>query len=113
MSDFQGAEPAGHYLPSGEYVDRQPIRAYEPGANGRLSVGNLLRYCELAANLASKAAGFGPQWYFSRGEGWVIFRTTIELGAGIGQGDTTLVLSPDSAFFKYFEHGPTGVGGRR
>jgi membrane protease subunit HflC len=26
----------------------------------------------------------------------------------LGQGDTTLVLSPDSAFFKYFEKGPAG-----
>ena len=24
------------------------------------------------------------------------------------EGDTTLVLSPNSAFFKYFERGPTG-----
>jgi modulator of FtsH protease HflC len=28
----------------------------------------------------------------------------------MGQGDTTMVLSPDSDFFKYFEHGPTGGG---
>ena len=26
--------------------------------------------------------------------------------ASLGQGDTTMVLSPDSAFFKYFERGP-------
>jgi membrane protease subunit HflC len=26
--------------------------------------------------------------------------------AALGQGDTTMVLSPDSAFFKYFEKGP-------
>jgi membrane protease subunit HflC len=24
----------------------------------------------------------------------------------LGQGDTTMVLSPDSAFFRYFEKGP-------
>jgi membrane protease subunit HflC len=32
---------------------------------------------------------------------------------GIGQGDSTLVLSPDSAFFKYFQYGPSGGGARR
>jgi membrane protease subunit HflC len=26
--------------------------------------------------------------------------------AALGQGDTTLVLSPQSEFFKYFERGP-------
>ncbi len=29
----------------------------------------------------------------------------------LAQGDTTLVLSPDSEFFKYFEHGPNAGGG--
>ncbi len=28
--------------------------------------------------------------------------------ASLGQGDTTMVLSPDSAFFRYFDRGPTG-----
>jgi len=28
--------------------------------------------------------------------------------ASLGQGDTTMVLSPDSAFFRYFERGPSG-----
>jgi len=40
------------------------------------------------------------------------YRSMQAYEAGLGQGDTTLVLSPDSAFFKYFEQGPTG-GGRR
>jgi membrane protease subunit HflC len=30
--------------------------------------------------------------------------------ASLAQGDTTLVLSPDSAFFRYFERGPSGGG---
>ncbi|MCR5874858.1 protease modulator HflC [Phenylobacterium sp. J426] len=33
--------------------------------------------------------------------------------ASLGQGDTTMVLSPDSAFFRYFERGPSGSGGSR
>ncbi|HEY2750646.1 protease modulator HflC [Phenylobacterium sp.] len=36
------------------------------------------------------------------------YRSMQAYEAGLGQGDTTLVLSPDSAFFKYFEQGPSG-----
>ena len=39
------------------------------------------------------------------------YRSMQAYEAGLGQGDATLVLSPDSAFFKYFEQGPGG--GRR
>jgi acyl-CoA thioesterase FadM len=74
----------GGYLPSGEFLWRQPIRAYEPSSAGRLGLGNLLRYCEIVANAASAAAGFGALWYQQHGEGWVIYRQTIELAAPIG-----------------------------
>jgi membrane protease subunit HflC len=40
------------------------------------------------------------------------YRSMQAYEQGIGQGDATLVLSPDSAFFKYFQYGPSG-GGRR
>ena len=30
----------------------------------------------------------------------------------LSQGDTTMVLTPQSDFFKYFEHGPSGTGGK-
>ena len=36
------------------------------------------------------------------------FRSMQAYEASLGDGNTTLVLSPDSAFFKYFERGPTG-----
>ena len=36
------------------------------------------------------------------------YRSMQAYEVGIGQGDATLVLSPDSAFFKYFQHGPSG-----
>lgn len=36
------------------------------------------------------------------------YRSMQAYEQGIGQGDATLVLSPDSAFFKYFQHGPSG-----
>ena len=36
------------------------------------------------------------------------YRSMAAYDAALGKGDTTLVLSPDSAFFKYFEKGPAG-----
>src|SRR3546814_67297 len=36
------------------------------------------------------------------------YRSMQAYEASLGQGDATMVLSPDSAFFKYFEHGPSG-----
>jgi regulator of protease activity HflC (stomatin/prohibitin superfamily) len=36
------------------------------------------------------------------------YRSMQAYEASLGQGDTTMVLSPDSAFFRYFEKGPTG-----
>ena len=33
------------------------------------------------------------------------YRSMQAYEAGLGQGDTTMILSPDSAFFKYFEQG--------
>jgi len=50
---------------------------------------------------------------FGRDPGFAAFYRSLQAyETGLGQGDTTLVLSPDSAFFKYFEQGPSG-GGRR
>ena len=40
------------------------------------------------------------------------YRSMQAYETGLAQGDTTLVLSPDSAFFKYFEQGTGGGGGR-
>jgi membrane protease subunit HflC len=36
------------------------------------------------------------------------FRSMQAYQASFSDGQTTLVLSPDSAFFRFFEHGPTG-----
>ena len=36
------------------------------------------------------------------------YRSMLAYEQGLGQGDTTMILSPDSAFFKYFEQGPGG-----
>jgi acyl-CoA thioesterase FadM len=81
---MEEAARAGYYSADGIFRWRQAVRAYEPGADGRLSVGTLLRYCEWVANGASAAAGFGSLWYAERNEGWVVFRQTIEVGAPVG-----------------------------
>jgi membrane protease subunit HflC len=46
---------------------------------------------------------------YGRDPGFASFyRSMSAYEKSLGQGDTTLVLSPDSAFFKYFEKGPAG-----
>ena len=46
---------------------------------------------------------------YGRDPGFAAFyRSMSAYEKALGQGDTTLVLSPDSAFFKYFEKGPAG-----
>jgi membrane protease subunit HflC len=51
-------------------------------------------------------AAFGKDPSFA-----AFYRSMQAYEAGLGQGDTTMILSPDSAFFKYFEQGPGGRGG--
>jgi membrane protease subunit HflC len=47
------------------------------------------------------AKGFGRDPKFA-----AFYRTMQAYEASLGQGDTTMVLSPDSEFFKYFKQGP-------
>jgi len=49
------------------------------------------------------AQSFGKDASFA-----AFYRSMQAYEAALGQGDTTLVLSPDSAFFRYFERGPNG-----
>lgn len=50
---------------------------------------------------------------FGKDPGFAAFYRSMQAyEQGIGQGDATLVLSPDSAFFKYFQYGPSGAGRR-
>lgn len=41
------------------------------------------------------------------------YRSLQAYDTALGQGDTTMVLSPQSEFFKVFENGPGGGGGRK
>jgi membrane protease subunit HflC len=50
---------------------------------------------------------------FGKDPGFASFYRSMQAyEASLANGDTTMVLSPDSAFFRYFERGPSG-GGRR
>ena len=50
---------------------------------------------------------------FGRDPGFAAFYRSMQAyEAALGQGDATVVLSPDSDFFRYFERGP-GASGRR
>ena len=116
MPDETEPSPNGRYLPSGEFVARQPVRAYEQMANGRMGVGHLLRYCELAAHLASVAAEYGPDWYLPRGESWIVFRQTIELAAPVSMGDTLDLMTWVQSYtrasaqrYYRFTHAKTGA----
>jgi membrane protease subunit HflC len=40
------------------------------------------------------------------------YRSMQAYDTALGQGDATMILSPDSAFFRYFERGPGGTGKR-
>lgn len=104
MSDDTAPTLTGHYRASGEFLARQPVRAYEPAANGRLAIGNLLRYCELVANMASAASEFGPNWYVARGESWVVFRQTIEAAAPVGPGDVLDLMTWVQSYTRVSAH---------
>lgn len=50
---------------------------------------------------------------FGKDPGFAAFYRSMQAyEAGLGQGDSTMVLSPDSAFFKYFQNGPGGSSRR-
>jgi membrane protease subunit HflC len=54
-----------------------------------------------AKRAAIFASSFGRDPNFAN-----FYRTMKAYEVALGQGDTTMVLSPNSAFFKYFENGP-------
>ena len=54
------------------------------------------------------AQSFGRDPSFSS-----FYRSLQAYETGLGQGGTTLVLSPDSAFFRYFDRGPNAGGSSR
>jgi len=51
---------------------------------------------------------------YGRDPGFAAFYRSLQAyEASLADGSTTMVLSPNSAFFRYFDKGPAGGGGRR
>ena len=64
--------------------------------------GETIRGAGDAARTRIFAQSFGRDPSFA-----AFYRSMQAYEASLGDGETTMVLSPDSAFFKYFERGPS------
>ena len=80
-----------------------PLDMNKRGTRVRLAVKLLVRGEGDAQRTRIFAQAYGRDPSFA-----AFYRSMQAYEASLGQGDTTLVLSPDSAFFRYFERGPTG-----
>ena len=67
------------------------IRHYECDAYENVYYTNYLRYMQETAMDASAAAGFGAEWYASRGFVWLVRDTEIEYIEPLRYGDTVRV----------------------
>lgn len=68
-------------FPSQAFRQSVRVRSYEVGQDGRLRVGNLLRYLEWVATEASASVGFTADWYVRQGTAWVVREMDVLLGA--------------------------------
>ena len=119
-ADLPPANQAGLPAHADRSASRSPPRS-APRANSRSARSSPSADKEVAITLATAHADAAET---TRGEGdaqrarifaqsfgkdpsfAAFYRSMQAYEAALGQGDTTLVLSPDSAFFKYFEGRP-------
>ena len=108
----QRAQIAAQYRAQGEQQKREIIAGADKEVAITLATaqqeGETTRGQGDAQRTRIFAEAFGKDPSFA-----AFYRSMQAYETGLGQGDTTLVLSPDSAFFKYFEQGPGGGGARR
>ena len=108
----QRAQIAAQYRAQGEQQKREIIAAADKEVAITLATANQEGETTKGQGDAQRtrifAESFGKDPSFA-----AFYRSMQAYEAGLGQGDTTLVLSPDSAFFKYFEQGPNAGGARR
>jgi membrane protease subunit HflC len=108
----QRAQIAAQYRAQGEQQKREIIAAADKEVAITLATANQEGETTKGQGDAQRtrifAESFGKDPSFA-----AFYRSMQAYEAGLGQGDTTLVLSPDSAFFKYFEQGPNPGGARR
>ena len=104
----QRAQQAAQYRAEGEQQKRSIIAQADRDVTITLATarqeGETTRGQGDAQRTRIFAQSFGKDPAFA-----AFYRSMQAYEQGLGQGDTTLVLSPDSAFFKYFEQGPGGA----
>ena len=108
----QRAQQAATYRAQGEQQKREIIAAADKEVAITLATaqqeGETTRGQGDAQRTRIFAEAYGKDPSFA-----AFYRSMLAYDAGLGQGDTTMILSPDSAFFKYFEQGPGGGSARR
>jgi membrane protease subunit HflC len=104
----QRAQIAAQYRAQGEQQKREIIAGADKDVAITLATaqeeGETTRGVGDAQRTRIFAQAFGKDPSFA-----AFYRSMQAYEAGLGQGDTTMILSPDSAFFKYFEGGPSGA----
>jgi len=106
----QRAQIAAQYRAQGEQQKREIIATADKDVAITLAdaqqIGETTRGEGDAQRTRIFAQAYGKDPSFA-----AFYRSMQAYEAGLAQGDTTMILSPDSNFFKYFEQGPSG--GRR
>jgi membrane protease subunit HflC len=106
----QRAQIAAQYRAQGEQQKREIIAAADKEVAITLATareeGETTKGQGDAQRTHIFAEAFGKDPSFA-----AFYRSMQAYETSLAQGDTTMILSPDSAFFKYFEQGPGGVAG--
>jgi len=104
----QRAQIAAQYRAQGEQQKREIIATADKDVAITLAdaqqIGETTRGEGDALRTRIFAQAYGKDPGFA-----AFYRSMQAYQAGLGQGDTTMILSPDSNFFKYFEQGPGGA----
>jgi membrane protease subunit HflC len=104
----QRAQIAAQYRAQGEQQKREIIAGADKEVAITLATAQQEGETTRGTGDAQRTRIFGQA--FGKDPSFAAFYRSMQAyEAGLGQGDTTLVLSPDSAFFKYFEGGPGGA----
>jgi membrane protease subunit HflC len=108
----QRAQQAAQYRAQGEQQKREIIASADKEVAITLATAQQEGETTRGQGDAQRTRIFGQA--FGKDPSFAAFYRSLQAyDTGLGQGDTTLVLSPDSAFFKYFEQGPSGGGSKR
>lgn len=105
----QRAQIAAQYRAEGEQKKREIIAAADKEVQITLAKAHQEGATTMGKGDAQRTRIFGQA--FGKDPSFAAFYRSMQAyEVGLAQGDTTLVLAPDSAFFKYFEQGPNAGG---